>query len=107
MESIAMRARTVPWPVERTIRPPSDVTRQPGAVAPRRRCMHAKLQIAGMTCVAEAIGIEQRLFHETGVIHASVSPDTGIAYVIYDHERIQTAMLRHAIEQEGFAVEAI
>jgi copper chaperone CopZ len=94
--TIAQASRLAPRPSERP----------PGAIVGGRRCMHAKLRIVGLTCAAEAAGIERRLFHQPGVIHAMVNPLTEIAYVAFDPDRTHPATLRRCIEEAGFGVDA-
>ena len=109
MNAIATSERTVSRPVARITEPtsPLDDRRPPEAIGPRRRCTYAKLQVTGLMGVAEAVWIEQCLVHEAGVIHVSVNPATGLAYVVYDIDRTRGATLRQAIEHVGFGAQAI
>jgi copper chaperone CopZ len=95
-QTIAQASRVLPHPSERP----------PGVIVGARRCMHTKLRIVGLTCAAEAAGIERHLFHQPGVIHVMVNPLTEIAYVAFDPDRTHPATLRRCIEEAGFGVDA-
>lgn len=66
---------------------------------PSVRC---QFEIQGMSCAAEAAGLERRLQHHPGVLSAVVNPLTERAYVVYDPEATGENAVMSAIETAGF-----
>ena len=58
--------------------------------------------ITGLTCAAEAVGLERRLQRLAGVETVVVNPVTDLAYVTYDPGRVGPAALAKAIEAAGY-----
>ncbi len=58
--------------------------------------------ISGLSCAAEAVGLERRLLHQHGVISAVVNPITERAYIDYDPASIGETDLVAFIESIGY-----
>ncbi|MDP2362220.1 MAG: mercuric transport protein MerTP [Ignavibacteria bacterium] len=68
----------------------------------------AEIQIEGMTCTACENSVDYALKTEAGVIKASSSYKTGIAYVEYDQTKVNPDQLKKAIEEKvGYKVKDI
>lgn len=63
---------------------------------------HQQFVIIGLSCAAEAAGLERRLRRVAGVEEATVNPVTDRAYVTYDPDRVAPAALVAAIEAAGY-----
>ena len=63
---------------------------------------HQRLIVTGLSCAAEAAGLERRLRRVAGVEEATVNPLTELAYVAYDPERCDPAALVAAIVAAGY-----
>ena len=63
---------------------------------------HQQFVITGLSCAAEAVGLERRLRRLAGVENVVVNPVTDLAYVTYDPERFEPAALVAAIEAAGY-----
>ena len=65
----------------------------------------AKLEIEGMTCTACEQSVDYALKSEDGVISATSSYKTGIAYVQYDETKVKPDQLKKAVEEKvGYKV---
>lgn len=68
----------------------------------------AKLEIEGMTCTGCEQSVNYSLKSQEGVISATSSYKTGIAYVQYDKTKVKLEELKKAIEEKvGYKVESI
>jgi len=68
----------------------------------------AKLDIEGMSCTACEESVDYVLKSENGVISATSSYKTGIAYVEYDKSKVTEEQLKKAIEEKvGYKVKNI
>lgn len=68
----------------------------------------AKLNIEGMTCTGCEESINYALKNEPGVVSATSSYKTGIAYVEYDQTKVKPEQLRKVVEENvGYKVKNI
>ncbi|GAB4300666.1 MAG: hypothetical protein Kow0098_28240 [Ignavibacteriaceae bacterium] len=68
----------------------------------------AEMKIEGMTCTGCEQSVDYALKSEEGVINATSSYKTGIAYVEYDQSKINPEQLKKAIEEKvGYKVREI
>ncbi len=68
----------------------------------------AKLNIEGMSCTACEESFDYALKSEAGVLSATSSYKTGIAYVEYDQSKISPEQLKKAVEEKvGYKVKNI
>ncbi len=68
----------------------------------------AKLDIEGMTCTGCEESVDYALKAENGVISATSSYKTGIAYVEYDKTKVNPEKLKNAVEEKvGYKVKNI
>ncbi len=68
----------------------------------------AKLNIEGMSCIACEESVDYALKSEAGVINATSSYKTGIAFVEYDQSKVSPEQLKKAIEEKvGYKVTSI
>ena len=66
---------------------------------------HVQLRIDGLSCAADAVGLEHRLIRHLGVVDAVVNPVTEIAYVTFDPAATGLSALRQSIENAGYSTE--
>lgn len=64
-----------------------------------------QIKVSGMTCEACAVSVQKKLEKTTGVKHAEVSSDKGLATVTYDDAQVNEQQLREAINKTGFKAE--
>ena len=62
------------------------------------------LKIAGMSCASCALKIEYALKSLAGVEQVSVSYDSSIAGITYDHMKIEVDQFKQVIEQAGYSI---
>ncbi len=68
----------------------------------------AKLNIEGMTCTGCEESVNYALKSEAGVVSATSSYKTGIAYVEYDQSKVGPEQLKKAVEEKvGYKVKTI
>lgn len=68
----------------------------------------AKLDIEGMTCTGCEESVNYALKSENGVVSATSSYKTGIAYVEYDKTKVNPDQLKNAVEEKvGYKVKNI
>ena len=68
----------------------------------------AKLDIEGMSCTACEESVDYALKSENGVISATSSYKTGIAYVQYDNAKVNQEQLKKAVEEKvGYKVKNV
>jgi copper chaperone CopZ len=68
----------------------------------------AKLDIEGMTCTGCEESVDYALRSENGVISATSSYETGIAYVEYDKTKVKPEQLKNAVEEKvGYKVKNV
>ncbi|WP_337865545.1 mercuric transport protein MerTP [Ignavibacterium sp.] len=68
----------------------------------------AKLEIAGMTCTGCEESVNYALKSEDGVVSATSSYETDIAYVEYDKTKVNPEQLKKAVEENvGYKVNRI
>lgn len=68
----------------------------------------AKLEIEGMTCTACEHSVDYALKSEDGVVSATSSYKTGIAYVKYDKTKVKPEQLKKAVEEKvGYKVKEV
>lgn len=68
----------------------------------------AKLNIEGMTCTGCEESVDYALKSEAGVVSATSSYKTGIAYVEYDKTKIKPEQLKNAVEEKvGYKVKNV
>lgn len=68
----------------------------------------AKLEIEGMTCTACEQSVDYALKSEDGVVSATSSYKTGIAYVQYDKAKVKPEQLKKAVEEKvGYKVKEV
>ena len=73
-----------------------------------KNIVKAKLDIEGMTCTSCEESVNYALKKEAGVISATSSYKTGIAFVEYDKTKIKPGQLKKAIEEKvGYKVKNI
>lgn len=78
------------------------------AVTNADNIIKAKLEIEGMTCTACEQSVDYALKSEDGVISATSSYKTGIAYVQYDETKVKPEQFKKAIEEKvGYKVKKI
>ncbi len=68
----------------------------------------AKLDIEGMSCISCEKSVDYALKSENGVISATSSYKTGIAYVEYDKTKVNLEQLKNAVEEKvGYKVKSV
>ena len=63
------------------------------------------IKVSGMTCGACAVSVRSALTRVKGVKSADVSPEKGLATVVYDDQQTSKQQLRAAINTTGFKAE--
>jgi Cu+-exporting ATPase len=63
---------------------------------------HTRLRVAGLSCAADAAGLERRLRQVDGVDEVAVNPLMEVAYVTYDPDRLDALALIAEIERAGY-----
>ena len=63
------------------------------------------IKVSGMTCGACAVSVKSALTRVKGVKSADVSPEKGLATVVYDDQQTSKQQLRAAINATGFKAE--
>jgi len=77
-------------------------------VANADNIVKVKLDIEGMTCTSCEESVNYALKEETGVISATSSYKTGIAYVEYDSTKVDSGKLKQAVEEKvGYKVKSL
>lgn len=64
--------------------------------------IEAALPFAGLSCAAEAVGLEHQLRQIDGVVRATVNPITETVYVCLDPARATAENVRLALERLGY-----
>ncbi|MCF8242532.1 MAG: cation transporter [Melioribacteraceae bacterium] len=66
------------------------------------------MEIEGMTCTGCEQSVDCALISQDGVISATSTYQTGIAFVEYDKTKVKPAELKKAVEEKvGYKVESI
>jgi copper chaperone CopZ len=64
---------------------------------------YVHLEVSGMTCAGEAVGLERRLRRREGVLQVTVNPLTERAYLVYDPALVNRATLAALVEAAGYS----
>jgi cation transport ATPase len=68
------------------------------------RRQKVRIDVTGLSCAADAVGLERRLRRTPGLERVTVNPVTESVYATFDPDRLSLAALQAEIEWVGYGI---